>query len=409
MVQPLKYQKWYLIGQDRHICVAFVSKLDPKKAETSLLTVITRVSRQLNDFCVPILYHDLNLVHNNIKPDEVYAMLPYAPHARAVRILVDPAYAVAKKEIAEDYTKAVELLLKQCSQVTSLSVYYHSHRSSVKKILEKIAAHIFYGNVESIGIYSLPILRAKRGNPDWNLQFFYDGFHFLRLILDTPRIMENLKQLEIVMETMPMERYASIRSKMGGLSTLSIRRAFRVTHEPIGSITWPHSSTLRRLNLIDCANAYAPHIPELVRQFTALKYLMVSTCGNSTDVIPPRRPSGWSTEAGALCQTHPPLEEFHVEHMVYWEIMALGVIPAKKLIITNLPQGGLESALMDDRELFPMVQSVNVEMHHIDVVKRSDKDERLSLEELCRERRWALYRDATVIRGPKRRRRDFAS
>ncbi|PVF99544.1 hypothetical protein CPB86DRAFT_289450 [Serendipita vermifera] len=377
----------------------------PYRERQAPLRELRQTSHQFNDLCVPVLYSDLNFVHNNVKPEEVYAALPYASHARTVRIVADPAYVVANAEVAEEYAKALAVLLKQCSGVTSVSVYYHYYRHPMKKILEKIAGYIFYANVESIGIYSIPILRARRGNPDWNHRLFHDGLHFLRLILDTPRIMENLKHLEVVMETMQSERYTSLKSKMAGLSTLSIRRAFRTEHQPIWSTPWPHSSTLRRLNLIDCANAYAAHIPMLVQAFPALRYLMVSTCGNETDEIPSRRHAGWSRDMKALHQTHSPLEEFHVEHMNCWEILALGVIPTKKLIMTNIVEGELEKALLEDRELFPMVQNLHVDSLESSLDDAASKKLALELEELCKQRKWALHRDAKIIRGQRRRRR----
>ncbi|KAG8798565.1 hypothetical protein FRC17_007389, partial [Serendipita sp. 399] len=94
-------------------------------------------------------------------------------------------------------------------------------------------------------------------------------------------------------------------------------------------------------------------LPDLILHCPQLRYLFVSACGGTTELQQPLRPSGWNTHSDALCKQRGPLEEFHIEHMLEWEILAMGTIPANRVIMTGLMQDDLHKSFMVDPEIFP--------------------------------------------------------
>ncbi|CAG7853025.1 SubName: Full=Uncharacterized protein {ECO:0000313/EMBL:CCA70882.1} [Serendipita indica DSM 11827] len=243
------------------------------------------------------------------------------------------------------------------------------------------------GKVREFGIYSAMILQYEVGNPSWDRRMAWGANYIIGQYANNAAATSNLRVLDLVMETIPMDMYKLIRTQFPNLRTMNIRRAFRC--RALGRIwdtnqvsPWRHYDHLTRLRLIDCSNAYAFHIPHLVRHFKSLRELMVSTCGSDDDdKVGVPRSGGWSTEADALCNTHASLDVFHVEHMSDWEIYALGVIPTKELVTSNLVQGHLEAAFTYDPEIFPGLGLLRVEAY-------------VSLEE-------ATYMDATMADPPR--------
>jgi hypothetical protein len=126
---------------------------------------------------------------------------------------------------------------------------------------------------------------------------------------------------------------------------------------------------------------------------------MISTCGDDSDVIPPPHPHDWSEKSYALCKIRPPLDVFHIEHMENWEIMALGVIPTKVLIVTTVKQYHLLSCLTEDPKLFPGIKVLrlaprNVQDSTAEAANKPPSNELISLENICKARQIELRRDA---------------
>jgi hypothetical protein len=71
-------------------------------------------------------------------------------------------------------------------------------------------------------------------------------------------------------------------------------------------------------------------------------------------------PRGWHTLPDALCAVRKPLTTFHIEHMTTWEIIALGVIPARRMILSNIMRGDFMGAIRDDKELFPRLETLSI-------------------------------------------------
>jgi hypothetical protein len=113
---------------------------------------------------------------------------------------------------------------------------------------------------------------------------------------------------------------------------------------------------------MNCGNTPAHHIPELVRHFTSLKFLLVAEFSYDEEEIPPRR-TVWDQEANALWKQRPPFEAFHIERILEREIVivAMGTIPSKTLIAASLYSGDLEGAFITDPDLFPYLDLLRIE------------------------------------------------
>ncbi|KAG8833476.1 hypothetical protein FRC17_010651 [Serendipita sp. 399] len=112
-------------------------------------------------------------------------------------------------------------------------------------------------------------------------------------------------------------------------------------------------TNLVSLKFMSSGDIHAPHLPDLVLHCPQLRYLFVSECGAYAGLRHIPRPSGWSTRSDALWRQREPLEEFHIEHMLEWEILAMGTIPARKVIITSLIEDDLQKSFLADPEIFP--------------------------------------------------------
>jgi hypothetical protein len=361
----------------------------------------SRTSRNFNNLCIPFLFHDLNLLDNAMDSTTIQAVAPYTSYIRTIRLLIDPP----KSQNPDSCLRYDELstLISQCRNTTSLALYYNNYSSHLQQFESSLLDIIRLGKIKSLGIYSNMVLRVVYGSWTWNGCVAQMISRFLETALDLPEMKRSLTELDIVMEKISGELYARLRPFVVHLKALTIRRAFRVSYgriwEPFRSMQWSPSVRLQRLNLIDCSNAYAPHIPELVGHFKSLRYLVVSTCGDETDLEIGSRVKGWSHSSDALCKNHIPLEEFHIEHMYEWEMSAMATIPTKKLITSRVENGQLIDVFLKDREVFPGLQFLSIESNWTpedDIV--AQEAQKKDLERMCRERSVVLSLDATHIK-----------
>ncbi|CCA70882.1 hypothetical protein PIIN_04818 [Serendipita indica DSM 11827] len=350
----------------------------------SALQSLALTNNYFYGICIPFAYRDFIFTSNDwmLSDELVSKWTKHASSVRNVRILVDPQYTTHSQ-----YWDFLVTTLAAFTNVTSLALYYFSCYSIPQRIADQCIGILSTGKVREFGIYSAMILQYEVGNPSWDRRMAWGANYIIGQYANNAAATSNLRVLDLVMETIPMDMYKLIRTQFPNLRTMNIRRAFRC--RALGRIwdtnqvsPWRHYDHLTRLRLIDCSNAYAFHIPHLVRHFKSLRELMVSTCGSDDDdKVGVPRSGGWSTEADALCNTHASLDVFHVEHMSDWEIYALGVIPTKELVTSNLVQGHLEAAFTYDPEIFPGLGLLRVEAY-------------VSLEE-------ATYMDATMADPPR--------
>ncbi|PVF99545.1 hypothetical protein CPB86DRAFT_703242 [Serendipita vermifera] len=371
----------------------------------SALWTLRQVNRRLNDLCIPFLFHDLNLLDNTLIAEEAALALPYVNHVRSVRLLIDPVcFKLPEPEAISAYQQSVSAIVQQCRNATSIALYYNNYTVETKHFENEVMDLMKLGKVQSFGIYSNTILRSIIGSWEWNRREAVDLSRFLRETIMMPEAVASLKHLDIAVERISFPAYAKLRESVSGLTSLHIRRAFRISlgylWESCTVPVWSTSAHLTRLSLIDCSNTYAADVPHLVGHFQGLQYLIVSTCGDDDDIIPPHRPSGWSHFPDALCKQRPPLKEFHIEHMLNWEIMAMGTIPTKKVIGSNLAKGHLAEVLETDPEIFPGLQLLSIEGQPVrgSPQRMRDSPHEYDIEKICERRGLKLTKDAKRIK-----------
>lgn len=245
-------------------------------------------------------------------------------------------------------------ILTVCKNLTSLALYYYNTDAEIVKIAAETLKLIEKHRLVQLGIYSLPVLWQPY---EQGITVPRGVIGLLDSICSSELARSKLVVLDIVIESVPLSTWGDIRTYLTSLRSLTIRRALRQylgrVWDPEERLKWAANPYLTKLQLINCQPAYAPHIPHVVRHFPALRELMISTCGDDSDIPPPPLPSGWNTRSDALCKTRSPLDSFHIEHMEDWEIKALGVIPTRVLVVTTVKRYHLLSCLKEEPNLFP--------------------------------------------------------
>jgi hypothetical protein len=351
------------------------------------------------------LFHDLNLLDNTLIAEDAALALPYVNHVRSIRLLLDPVcFDFSEPEAIAKYQQTVSGVVQQCRNATSIALYYNKYTVQTQQFEDELVNLVRLGKIQSFGIYSNLILRSVIGSWEWNSKEARHLNPFFQRVLTLPEALSSLKHVDIAMESILPNTYESLRESVTGLTSLHIRRAFRISlgqlWEPSMGPQWSPSAQLNRLSLIDCSNTYAAHVPEIVGHFKSLQYLIVSTCGDDDDVVPSTRPGGWSALPSALCKQRPPLEEFHIEHMLNWEIRAMATIPTKKVIGSNLAKGHLAEILHTDQESFPGLRFVSIEEQpprgSAEIMRKSSTS--YDIEKICEVRGLVLTRDAKRIK-----------
>jgi hypothetical protein len=261
------------------------------------------------------------------------------------------------------------------------------------------------GYLDSLGFYDSRILNtgawAKEDLPDGPTQI-------IGLIGSNKDAARSLKRLDMASFDIAPSTYTIIRRQLPSIEFMSFHST--LTWNPLKvkwyynmEWSWASYSHLQSIQFRYCGNVYAPDIPLLVRESPALKHLVVSVCGNPNDVRLPSPPEGWYHAADALWKVHEPLDTFQIEHMITWEIACMAEIPVKNLIIANLRADFLMTALEDDRNYFPGLQTIRIQpeklsyinrgIHRIHPFRLKDLG---SLAKYCEKRNVELRRDATA-------------
>lgn len=353
-----------------------------------MLTIIARTCKYLNQICSPLLYQDVNLLYG-LENESIFQkithliVIPHWQHIRSLSVFIDCEH----RNISNH--RYVAGILSVCKNLRALSLYYHHTDPVMWRIYNEVVTLLQDHQLSQLGIYSLQVLREPY---HLGMTISIGIKELINAISKSVKASQSLKVLDIVTEQIPRETYDLIRSKFTSLQSLTIRRGLRNTlgrvWDPAEHTKWVVNSHLTKLQFINCQPAYAAHIPHLVRHYPSLKELMISTCGDDSDMKPPGLQFDWNRRPDALCNVRPPLEAFHVEHMEDWEIMALGVIPTKELIITTVKQNHLLSCLMTEPELFPKLKVLRLAPTTKKPINSA------SLEEICKRRQIEIRRDA---------------
>ncbi|PVF99546.1 hypothetical protein CPB86DRAFT_289469 [Serendipita vermifera] len=303
---------------------------------------------------------------------------------------------------AREYDEKKSALIEQCSKATSLALYYHDPSLTIEQIGLGILKLICLGNIQSFGIYSQTVVQ---GEPTYTGA---DGdlSRLLERILTTRQVASSLKRLDIALENLMSGPYSQVQALGTSLTSLTMRQCLSWIDgslwDPFHRVNWSPSTQIQRLNLLSCTGALGFEIPDLVKHFKSLRYLLVSECGAVIDVGTEPRSHGWSHSSDALCNQRVPLEEFHIEYMHNIDILSMGVIPVNKLIITRVVKSTIIHAFQQDQEIFPALKYLSIQDEWS--IYDDEDDEwrenpllKQDIEEFCLQREIALSFDAKNI------------
>ncbi|PVG03904.1 hypothetical protein CPB86DRAFT_821935 [Serendipita vermifera] len=363
------------------------------------LRALRQVNRQFNELCTPLLYQELNFLSGGITSQSVHYFVAanYGQHVRTLRILTN---GIARQVPEESILK----ILGYCHNITSLGLYYNSISSPTSFKLSStlpnaIVRMIKEGSLESIGFYSCKVVQDN---------FMHKDVPFAGPLFDEIAQSESaslLKRLDIALPRVPATTRDLICSRFTSLQSLTVRKALRRLDGSIWSggccKIWASYDNLTSLQLIGCTSVYPPDVPELVQHFTSLQHLLISACGDPSDVEPPPRPQGWSLMRTGWWHHRRPLKSLHLEHMIHWEILAMGSIPVEELIAVSLFATHLGSSFNVDPEIYPHLRVLRAESLETgfgsDINREREKEVAPALQQLCDKRGIELKRDGKWI------------
>jgi hypothetical protein len=319
------------------------------------LIVGDRTSRYFHEICTPFVYFELDIFPKKCVISAASSSLgQYAGYIRNLRIIMAKP---PDEDDGEKYGLLIRQALSLCTSATSLTIYYDdlpAFRLRALGLVDAVVSLMSRGRLRSLEVCSIP----ARASTWWYNHLISVGLvDLIARIIPPLGSSKELTTLEITSESLPSNIYDEIRSKSIFLESLTLRCCLAIA---LGRLwdqdqisKWAPNQNLTRLNLINCQNGYAPHLPNLVRHFSSLKHLFISACGDFSDVETSPRKTGWSQESNALWKQRPPLDVLHIEHTLEWEIVAIGIIPTKTLVATSLGAGHLFGAFSLDEEIFP--------------------------------------------------------
>jgi hypothetical protein len=332
--------------------------------------------------------------------------LPIWPLIQSISVYMDPTEIVDEADFIEQ-SMNVASILRECRNLTSLALYYRHAEVQTVPIRRAVISLLTSGRLSSLGVYSSNVLGDPTGR-DLVTGIVAGVIHLLDGIARSESAQQSLRVLDIVADCIPTETFDLIRSNFTSLTSLTLRRVVQqpwyvsriwdVDQQP----KWHPYPNLTRLQLCNLEPGHSSHIPHLVRHFTALKQLKISACGTDGGFTRNSRRPGWSRLPDALCNNHPTLSTFHVEHMDDWEIYELGVIPATILVVTTVRKDHLLRSFLKDAEIFPCLRVLRlaplptnrgVELI-VNVTGGSNASNQPPIQTVCDERNIELRRDA---------------
>jgi hypothetical protein len=351
-----------------------------------------------------VLYRDVNLlaeITNLYKFQKIthFIIIPHFRHIRSLALYVDSRFSHISEEL-EEYSASI---ISTCREITSLKLYFHDPNYVWKKVPQEVLSLIEQCNLTSLGIYSQATL-----NDMWETGSNESANKLVKSLAESEVAQTRLQCLELAFSSLTEEVYDLVRCSFPNLESLAFRKVLRSClgkiWDPEQRKKWTPYKNLRRLEFYLCENVYAVHVSELVSIFPSLRELLVSTCGDWTDVHGGALGPDWHAQPTALCNRREPLDLFHIEHMDDWEIRWLGLIPAKKLITTTLKPHHLLTELTSDLNLFPGMKTLCLppiednkptNSGHRGLSDRSTHVE--ALEHLCEARGVTVVRSAQAI------------
>ncbi|PVG03882.1 hypothetical protein CPB86DRAFT_309049 [Serendipita vermifera] len=382
-----------------------VMTADSQGSSPTDLASLQLTNQRLHALCTPFLRRDLNLLTQSIAHDKfaLEQASKYFRHIRTLRVFLDHRYpSGASDDYQSVHEKCVEDIFLLCTQVDSISIYYHSiHHIPVQcrptcdfaERLFDIMTKEGHAPIKSLGIYCIPLLQDS-GFPDPAVSIE----RFLSRILSSPYVVRSLEHFDVVAHHLSTSPFPPLPL----LKSFSLYRSWASGFEKFWTTQqlshWIQQSSLVRLHLINCTRFHASDIPNCVAICPSLQHVVISACGRKYPVQLPSRTPGWSKEANVPSNKRSPLLSFHIEYVEHSDIVAFGSIPTLYLSIASVYEGHVERAFLDDGELFPRLQKLSLEnkpsRKYRNHSEQSSNQHTQSLEDLCKERGIDLARNS---------------
>jgi hypothetical protein len=296
-----------------------------------------------------VIYCDLKLLKREKIQDIIdLAVVPYSSSIKVLRMTC----GLSDDDIA--------LILQHTPNVKSILLY--DMEELAEKTGNAIVKLLTEGHLDSLGLYDSAVLANVRDHTALPIA----AIQMINLIGNNEQALRSLKRLDLCFASIGRSTYDTVRRQLLNIEymTFNLSLAWNLSdgmwcHDK--ERNWLSYSHLHNLQFRACEIAYAPHIPLIVRHFPALKYLLISACGNFDDARSPSPPKGWYQAQDALWKVHEPLETFHIEDALTWEIACMTEIPVKNLIVTDVRGDFLTKALEDDLNYFPGLQTIRIQ------------------------------------------------
>ncbi|PVF96122.1 hypothetical protein CPB86DRAFT_787268 [Serendipita vermifera] len=370
-------------------------------------TKLRLVNTTFNQIVTPLLYQDINLL---VEPRNAAAfgrvvrnvLLPQAQHIRTLYVRGNPADPYGPNGTEEELCIYITELLKACFNLKSLGLYFSNsvgdgEWSGIREIVLDMVEH---GALSYLGLYSMSVIEDH-----YDYASFSAVENMIRHLARSKQASSRLRGLDLAVSNLQSDSYDAIRSGFIGMESLVIRRAFGIRNGRIWDygqqIKWTPYLSLKSLRFYGCTAAYSAHIPKLVALFPALRELLVSACGDMSDLVFDGHEEGWHLSPNALCNTHAPSDWIHIDHMDDWEIRGMVTIPTKTLIITGVKSYHLLNEMRRDKHIFPGMKTLRVKKPHKGVLwdrPVTDRNAKMKeFETICQARGITVTRDAQSI------------
>ncbi|KAG8805484.1 hypothetical protein FRC17_005484, partial [Serendipita sp. 399] len=283
-------------------------------------------------------------------------------------------------------------ILDACKGINTLVICYECHadrtkaRQSPAPISHKIVSMLKAGQLRTlaISVHNLGIFETVEEETT----------------IGPLSVLWEIKDQEIKLDENQQVHMAIFRSDMPKYSINQERPPNDYYSDVFGSLT-PYfpPANLVSLQFMGGGGVHSPWVPDLILHCPRLRYLLVSTCGDDIGLPPVTRTPGWSRREDALWRRRAPLEEFQIEHMLEWEIIAMGTIPARTVIITSTFSHDLQNTFLKDPEIFPCMELLRYEF--VDDEPLDDEGIRSKFHEVLK-RRDVEWRTDAVYRYSKK-------
>ncbi|KAG8830356.1 hypothetical protein FRC18_008243 [Serendipita sp. 400] len=320
----------------------------------SFLIALSNTNRCFYRLCIPIIYSRVDLFDNK----GYKVAMSKSQYVRSLRARIRVNGGQIRQSDAVLGLYQIFSILKTCTNICDLVILYDSAfpqkagkaQPSPLPITNTIASLLQSGQLKTLAILAYGLGTTGLIGEEATI----GPLALLMEIRSQAPTLHHDQQIHLAINWSMMPKYSKSQqtlSSFGYAPTISVETP----------VYFPPPN-LVSLQLMSCGDIHAPLLPDLVLHCPQLQYLFISECGASIGLPRVTRTSGWSEHSEALSKKRKPLAEFHIEHMLEWEILAMGTIPARIVVMTSLVKDDLQKSFLTDPEIFPGLTFLQYEL-----------------------------------------------